>query len=268
MAFIRDTSWFTDLLLSESDSGYRQAAEIHELSGDPKRPKVFSTAIATVSLALVGIGFAAAAQLVQQTRPIAEATKTELIQRIDSLRTLNTDIYEGNRTLQLQNLRLERLVLPDLDGNLAEVVKSAKKRGGYTPVVGNGLEISLTQLSSQTNLDPTDYVLDSDLQIIVNGLWESGAKAIEINGIRITAATSIRTAGAAVLIDFQPVLSPFVIRAIGPYSIRDAFNQSDANVWYKDLTTNYPVEGSLIWRRDMSLVGGTMPSVKYAEELD
>ena len=87
--------------------------------------------------------------------------------------------------------------------------------------------------------------MDSDLQIITNGLWESGAKAIEINGIRITAATSIRIAGATVLIDFQPVLSPFVIKAIGPYSMRRAFDDSDAKVWYTDLTTNYSVEGSI-----------------------
>jgi uncharacterized protein YlxW (UPF0749 family) len=255
-----------DLLLSESDSGYRQAAERKLLLGESEKHKVLSAVVATVSMGLVGFGFAAAAQLVQQTRPVAEQTKFELVERIETLRGLNTAIYEGNRTLQLRNRRLEELVLPDLDGALANSIRKAKRFGAYTEISGKGLQITLTEVKSQSIFDPSDFVMDSDLQIITNGLWQSGAKAVEINGIRITAATSIRTAGAAVLIDFQPVLSPFVIKAIGPYSLRDAFDQSDANVWLADLTTNYPVEGSVQWRQSLTLASGTMPTVKYAEE--
>ncbi|MEY2634914.1 MAG: hypothetical protein RIS75_854 [Actinomycetota bacterium] len=268
MRINRDTSWFTDLLLSESDSGYKAAAERKELLGETERHKKLSAVIAAVSMGLVGFGFAAAAQLVQQTRPIAQETKIELIERIETLRDLNTALSETNRSLQLRNRRLEDLVLPDLDGKLASSLKTAKRFGGYSETRGNGLQIILTEVSTDGGTNPSDYVLDTDLQIIANGLWESGAKAIEINGIRLTAATSIRIAGATVLIDFQPVLSPFVIKAIGPYSMRQDFNESDANVWLADLTTNYPVEGSVQWRKNLSVASGTMPTVKYSEEMD
>ena len=34
-----------------------------------------------------------------------------------------------------------------------------------------------------------------DLQILVNGLWESGAEAISVNGHRLSTLTAIRGAG-------------------------------------------------------------------------
>ncbi|WP_196250873.1 DUF881 domain-containing protein [Cellulomonas sp. JZ18] len=56
---------------------------------------------------------------------------------------------------------------------------------------------------------------DVDLQVLANGLWASGAEAIAINGARLTSTTAIRSAGAAVLVDMRPIVSPFTVEAIG-----------------------------------------------------
>ena len=58
-------------------------------------------------------------------------------------------------------------------------------------------------------------MLDIDLQILVNGLWESGAEAISINGHRLSNLTAIRGAGDAITVDYRSLTRPYQIEAIG-----------------------------------------------------
>src|SRR5207302_160556 len=67
----------------------------------------------------------------------------------------------------------------------------------------------------QTGTNP-GLVLDRDLQDVANELWHDGAEAIAINGQRLTATTTIRAAGGAILVDFRPVTAPYQVSAIGP----------------------------------------------------
>ena len=50
---------------------------------------------------------------------------------------------------------------------------------------------------------------------MVNELWADGAEAVSVNDVRLTAGSAIRYAGQAVLVDFQPIASPYVVRAVG-----------------------------------------------------
>jgi hypothetical protein len=61
-------------------------------------------------------------------------------------------------------------------------------------------------------------VLYSDLQQVANALWAVGAEAIAINDQRLTATSTIRSAGEAILVDFRPVTGPYKVWAIGPDS--------------------------------------------------
>lgn len=58
-------------------------------------------------------------------------------------------------------------------------------------------------------------VLDSDLQKLVNGLWEAGAEAIAINGQRLTNLSTIRLAGGAITVNARSLRRPYVVTAIG-----------------------------------------------------
>ena len=58
-------------------------------------------------------------------------------------------------------------------------------------------------------------VRDRDLQRVINGLWESGAEAISINGQRLTALSAIRAAGDAILVDNRPLVPPYTVLAVG-----------------------------------------------------
>ncbi len=62
----------------------------------------------------------------------------------------------------------------------------------------------------------TGHILtDRDVRSVVNELWHDGAEAISVNDIRLTPTSAVRFAGEAVLVDFQPISSPYVVRAIG-----------------------------------------------------
>lgn len=88
-------------------------------------------------------------------------------------------------------------------------------------VSGPGLRITLDDPEAATG---NGAVLDRDIQLLVNGLWESGAEAIAIGGARLRVTSAIRQAGGAILVDNQPVLWPMAVEAIGnPDSILQTF---------------------------------------------
>ena len=70
-------------------------------------------------------------------------------------------------------------------------------------------------------------ILDRDLQLVVNSLWVSGAEAVSVGGVRIGPNVTIRQAGGGILVDNQPISSPYVILAVGPpHSMQDVFDRS------------------------------------------
>jgi uncharacterized protein YlxW (UPF0749 family) len=58
-------------------------------------------------------------------------------------------------------------------------------------------------------------VRDSDLQLVVNALWAAGAEAVAVDDQRLGPTSTIRTAGEAILVDFQPVADPYRVDAVG-----------------------------------------------------
>ena len=84
---------------------------------------------------------------------------------------------------------------------------------GISAVHGPGVEITVDDAPESHSTRQT--VLDSDLQLLVNGLWQSGAEAIAINGERLTALTAVRQAGSAIDVNYHNLSRPYVVRAIG-----------------------------------------------------
>lgn len=97
---------------------------------------------------------------------------------------------------------------------------------GTLPVQGEGIALTVANPLSvsgdnadsslpRENGSQVRVVTDSDLQLLVSLLWQSGAEAIAINGNRLGVQTSIRTAGSTILIGVNSVQSPYRIEAIG-----------------------------------------------------
>ncbi|PWJ54695.1 Uncharacterized conserved protein YlxW, UPF0749 family [Quadrisphaera granulorum] len=134
---------------------------------------------------------------------------------------------------------------------------------GTTEVTGPGLVITLTDgpgaapgAADPRNVDPAAdaRVQDGDLQRVANGLWSSGAEAVAINGQRLTAATAIRSAGGAVLVNFRPLSPPYVVEAIGsPNALAASFALTPAARWLQALGDQYGIGVQVSTSEEMDL---------------
>lgn len=123
---------------------------------------------------------------------------------------------------------------------------------GTTAVTGPGLVVTVSDgpgAAGDGASDPRDVdpdvdarVQDGDLQRVANGLWSSGAEAVAINGQRLTAATAIRSAGGAVLVNFRPLSPPYRVEAVGsPNALAAAFALTPAARWLQALSDQYGI---------------------------
>ena len=96
--------------------------------------------------------------------------------------------------------------------------------GGFTAVSGPGVGVTLSD--SNRAIKPSDnpstaLVQDSDLTFLVMMLWYGGARAIAINGERVTTLTTITSSGPALLINGRRLVGPFEVVAAGdPWVLR------------------------------------------------
>jgi uncharacterized protein YlxW (UPF0749 family) len=116
---------------------------------------------------------------------------------------------------------------------------------GQTEVLGNGVTVTIDDapLDPLVTDTPPGRVIDRDLQMIVNGLWQAGATDIAINGRRITPTSAIRAAGEAILVNYRPMSPPYVVSAIGPDADRLAgrFRDNPAGLLLEELEAKYGV---------------------------
>lgn len=139
----------------------------------------------------------------------------------------------------------------DLEGRLAalreEVARAAERDGGATlrslqeatddvaslsgtaAIAGPGVTVVLADApdAGRTAGESDTRIQDLDVQAVVNELWAAGAEAIAVNGQRLVATSAIRNAGAAVLVNYRVLTSPYRVEAVGnPERMRDRFTAS------------------------------------------
>lgn len=144
-------------------------------------------------------------------------------------------------------------------------------------VVGPGLVVTLSDAPPQPGTDPVTgqetsqvpeagRILDTDLQAIVNALWDAGAEGIAINDQRLAPTSSIRTAGEAVLVDFRPVTSPYEVSAIGdPDRLPARFAGSPTAGRYDAYRQLYAIGFTLATATVLRLPAAPDTQLRYAE---
>ena len=108
-------------------------------------------------------------------------------------------------------------------------------------------------------------MLDRDLRAVVNALWAQGAEAVGINGVRLGPTVAVRQAGGAVLVDNQPVTSPYEVSAVGPAdALSTGFVVSEAYLRMQSLAQIYGVDLAVDTRKDITLPRARIPDLRYA----
>ena len=129
---------------------------------------------------------------------------------------------------QIQQNYVPKQTAQQLNDQFNNQVQHLKRLAALTPVQGAGVIITL-----RDNPQIPELVHDFDLQQVVHELLAVKAAAIAIKGaggeaIRITNRTPIRCVGPAILVDFQPLVAPYEIMALGnPTKLKNALQMPD-----------------------------------------
>jgi uncharacterized protein YlxW (UPF0749 family) len=111
-----------------------------------------------------------------------------------------------------------------------------------------------------------NQVLDSDLQKLVNGLWEAGAEAIAVNGQRLTNLSTIRLAGGAITVNARSLRRPYVVTAIGNQDTLPArFAETSSGQAWLDLQREVGLRLSITPVSSLRLPGAEV-SLRYANQ--
>lgn len=111
-------------------------------------------------------------------------------------------------------------------------------------VSGPGLVITLTDAPPgplPEGASPDDLVIhQQDIEDVMNALWDGGAEAITVQGVRITSRTVVRCIGNVILVDGTSYSPPYTVAAIGdPTSMRRAVDANPRIINYKNYVSLY-----------------------------
>lgn len=221
------TGLLAELLEQHLDPAYEVAARRRQ-EAPPSRRELQTAALARQLMFLViGVLLATAFSRATADAPGAARTRAVLAAEARDQAAL-TDGLQRQAVLLRGRVSADRAnaLAGDAAGRRAQArVAAVEVAAGLVPQRGPGLVVTVGDAGGQPDpvtgdappADPNDagQVQDRDLVEIVNALWASGAEAISVDGQRLSATSTIRAAGAAILVDFRPVSSPYEVRAIG-----------------------------------------------------
>jgi uncharacterized protein YlxW (UPF0749 family) len=234
--------FLTELFRNPLDPGYADAAERRARDGGPPaaRGRLMS-GVAALTVVALGFLLSVAYQQATAAEPAASNARRTLVDQVQNRRAETARLQQRADELRAEVAALRQR---QLGGAAVARLNELEARTGLAPVRGSGAKITIkdgpTPVNPLTGAHDTQaLVKDSDLQLACNALWSEGAEAIAVNGQRLTATSTIRQAGEAILVDFRPVTSPYEVVAIGPDSLADNFRDGYAGRFFKELASRY-----------------------------
>lgn len=243
------------------DDGYAEASarRAAEGGGLPRtvRAKLGLAAGLVLAAAVVTLGAAEA----RVSAPVVAKERQDLINRIDSETSAADRLEQDVEGLRAEVGERQRKALEQHGGDQAELVALLS---GATPVHGPGVKLVVDDAKGSdtggggpresSGFSDTGRVRDRDMQRVVNGLWESGAEAVSINGQRMTALSAIRAAGDAILVDNKPLVPPYTILAVGDgQRLSTTFQDSADGQYLHALQENFGIRTSISVEGDVRL---------------
>jgi uncharacterized protein YlxW (UPF0749 family) len=264
----------TTMLQRPLDPSYAAAAERREAQGRPRSTSLRSPllVIATVLIGLV-VGVASY-NLTTANKPRSQA-RADLIDQIQDRRAEVDALTAQATTLQgqLTALEVEQLGSDALTTRTSELSTAV----GAVPLHGPGFTLTLDDAPGSGADDVNQgggkanegQVLAKDLRYVSNALWEAGSEAVSINGKRLTATSSIRFAGSALVVDYRPLTRPYVITALGdPKRFPAAFADGAGGTYLSTLRSTFGIRVDTNVADDLSVPGAVGLTTRYARSGD
>ncbi|WP_051943082.1 DUF881 domain-containing protein [Streptacidiphilus rugosus] len=268
-------SLLTNVMEHSLDEGYAEAARRKGVYGSSRLPRgIQGWLVFGVGLALVALVLSIGVAQVHQSAPVAARERQALIDRINQSTSAADGTQQQVLTLQAQ---LDKLRASAVGSEESARLAQLQLVVGTTAVSGPGIEVQVDDAASAgtdlNNASPragsgfgnTGRVRDSDLQLVVNALWQSGAEAIAINGQRLTTLSAIRAAGDAILVNDRPLTLPYTLQAIGGPGMESAFQGNAYGGLYLDqLAQSYQIRHQVSGKGNLDLPAASVGALQYA----
>ncbi|KKW64435.1 DUF881 domain-containing protein [Mycolicibacterium elephantis] len=274
-------SLLRSLLTEHLDPGYAAAAEARaagEAAGR-RRPRWQNWAWQLCGVLLIAVVFATAVAQARSTATGVRETQHALAGSVRSAEAATTDLAARRDALaaQVDTERRSRLEGGERGQELLGQLDQADFAAAATAVIGPGLTITVTDPGVSQNLSDVSkervagsrqVILDRDLQLVVNSLWAAGAEAVSVGGVRVGPNVTVRQAGGGILVDNQPIASPYVILAIGPpNALKDIFERSPGLQRLRLLEISYGVGVQVSASDTVTLPAGSVREVNFAKQI-
>jgi len=268
-------SLLTNVMDHSLDDGYAEAAARKRAEGAGGMPKTVRAKLGLAAgLVLAALVVTVGAANARIAAPVVAKEREELIDRIERETDAADKLESSVDTLRDDVSARQREALKKDGGGQADLVEILS---GATEVHGPGVKLVVNdakEASTGGDGDPretsgfsdTGRVRDRDMQRVVNGLWESGAEAVAINGQRLTALSAIRAAGDAILVDNKPLVPPYTVLAVGDGErLSTKFQNSADGQYLHALQENYDIRTSISVESDVRLPAAPSVIVRTAQ---
>lgn len=267
-------SLLTNVMDHSLDEGYAEAAAARGGEHDSRIPRTLRGLLTLgAGLALVGAVVTVGAVNAHKAEPTLAKERDALIHRINDSNGTADHLQKEVQDLRRKVDDTQQQALPSGDAGAAGLTDQV----GLGEVTGPGVKLVLEDAAgtgSGGNVDPragqgfsnSGRLRDRDLQLVVNGLWGSGAEAVSINGQRLTALSAIRAAGEAVLVDNRPLVPPYNIQAIGDGpKLLSAFENDMAGQYLRLLEEKYGIKSTLSAQKSLTLPAAVGVTLRTAQ---
>ncbi|WP_217169777.1 DUF881 domain-containing protein [Streptomyces sp. AC512_CC834] len=271
-------SLLTNVMDHSLDDGYAEAAERKKADGSGGMPRTLRAKLGlAVGLVLAALVVTVGAAQARVAAPVVAKEREELVDRIEgetsaadklekSIDELRDDVNTRRREALEKSGDSDR---SDLVGILSGAVEVHGP--GVKLVVNDAKDVGTGgdgQPRGTSGFSDTGRVRDRDMQRVVNGLWESGAEAISINGQRLTALSAIRAAGDAILVDNRPLVPPYTVLAVGDGErLSSTFQDSADGLYLHALQENYGIRTAISVADDLELAAAPSVIVRTAQPI-
>jgi uncharacterized protein YlxW (UPF0749 family) len=260
------TMGLLDYLTSHAlDEDYAYVCE-RKASRGTERPRRRIGLVGALVMAVFAVLVITAAAQTSRNSVSDERERRELVTQVSQARTQLTA-----ERAQLARLKAETAALEDRQlssdtsaQGLLDNIRLLGVRAGTIPVRGPGVRVVADNAPGANS--PRNEVLDSDLQKLVNGLWEAGAEAISLNGQRLTTLSTIRLAGGAITVNARSLSRPYVVSAIGNRDTLPArFAETSSGQAWLDLRREVGLRLTITSVSSLRLPGAAV-SLRYANQ--
>ncbi|MFE1442463.1 DUF881 domain-containing protein [Streptomyces sp. NPDC058739] len=271
-------SLLTNVMDHSLDDGYAEATARKAAAGEGGLPRTLRAKLGLAAgLVLAALVVTVGAAQARVAAPVVAKEREELIDRIGRETDAADELEKSVDELRDDVGARQREALKDSGGSgQADLVGVLS---GAVEVHGPGVKLVVDDAKGTSDggdanprgtsgFADTGRVRDRDLQRVVNGLWESGAEAVSINGQRLTALSAIRAAGDAILVDNRPLVPPYTVLAVGDgKGLKTAFQDSADGVYLHVLQESYGIRTAISSEDELRLPAAPSVIVRTAQPI-